>query len=104
MGTEYKTVAESVKVVESGIVYTRSGHSPYIDRTTKTWWEYDDKKQEYFDTGILVETGIIDAELSDTSTNPVQNKVITREVKTKISESSIKELKAIDIDAMWEAV
>lgn len=83
--------------------YTRDGHSPYIDSYTKTWFVYDDKLQKYVDTGIISEGDVqVDTELSDTSTNPVQNKVITKEVNQKVDEDNIKQLKAIDIDVLWE--
>ena len=30
--------------------------SPYIDETTKTWWEYNDTTKEYEDTGIAAKS------------------------------------------------
>ncbi len=33
-----------------------SGKSPYIDNTTKTWWEYNDTTKEYEDTGIAAKS------------------------------------------------
>ena len=33
-----------------------SGKSPYIDETTKTWWEYNDTTKEYEDTGIAAKS------------------------------------------------
>ena len=33
-----------------------SGKSPYIDDTTKTWWEYNDTTKEYEDTGIAAKS------------------------------------------------
>lgn len=83
--------------------YTRDGHSPYINDETKTWFVYDDKLQKYIDTGVISEGDVqVDTELSDISTNPVQNRVITKEVNQKVDEDNIKQLKAIDIDVLWE--
>ena len=94
----------SNKVVESNRVFTRNGHSPYIGADTSTWWVFDDKKQEYVDTGINAEAPVIivDPELSEESENPVQNKAVTKEVHAKVDEDDMKLLKVIDIDMLWE--
>ena len=93
----------SIKSTVKNQSYTRDGHSPYIDDETKTWVVYDDKLKKYIDTGIISEGDVhVDTELSDISTNPVQNKVITKEVNQKVDEDNIKQLKAIDIDVLWE--
>lgn len=99
-----ENTSSKVRLGESGQTFFRNGHSPYIDENTGTWWVYDDKQQKYVDTYVLAEMSKIDDELSLTSTNPVQNKVVTKEVNDKVDEEDIKELKAIDIDVLWEAL
>lgn len=100
-----ETSQPKVKLAESNQTFFRNGKSPYIDETTGTWWVFDDKSQCYVDTNIQAKTGVeVDSELSLTSYNPVQNKVVTKEVNDKVDEEDIKELKAIDIDVLWEAL
>lgn len=85
----------------------KPGKSPYIDPITKTWWVFDDKKQEYVDTGVYADASasiIIDDELSEESENPVQNKVVTIEVNSKVNNTEMKSINAIDIDMLWENI
>ena len=50
---------------------------PYPNSETSTWWVWDADSGAYKDTGVSVDSSItVDSELSDTSENPVQNKVI----------------------------
>ena len=50
---------------------------PYPNEETGTWWVWDADSGAYKDTGVSVDSSItVDSELSDTSENPVQNKVI----------------------------
>ena len=79
----------------------QKGRSPYIDETTGTWFVFDDTTQSYKDTGVKAEF-VIDDTLSDVSENPVQNKVVTKELQTKLAEQNIKQLLPIDIDVLWE--
>ena len=52
-------------------------HQPYPNEETGTWWVWDADSGAYKDTGVSVDSSItVDSELSDTSENPVQNKVI----------------------------
>ena len=52
-------------------------HQPYPNAETGTWWVWDADSGAYKDTGVSVGSSImVDSELSDTSENPVQNKVI----------------------------
>ena len=90
-----------VRVKESNQGFVRNGHSPYIDETTGTWFVFDDTTQSYKDTGVKAEF-VIDGTLSDASENPVQNKVVTKELQTKLAEQSIKQILPIDIDVLWE--
>ena len=101
-----ETRTGDLKVTESNHVFTRNGHSPYINTDTGTWMVYDDKKKEYVDTEVNAKATkiIMDTILSEESENPVQNKAITKEVNSKVDEEDIKELKAIDIDMLWEAL
>ena len=66
-----------VSVIMKGL----SGKSPYVNTTTMTWMVYDDDAKTWVDSGIRVDGGEVELEiddvLSNTSTNAVQNKVIT---------------------------
>lgn len=53
------------------------GKSPYIGENGD-WWEWDDEQTAFIDTGVQAQGSIaVDDVMSATSTNPVQNKVIT---------------------------
>ena len=94
---------DKVKIKSSEQGFIRNGHSPYIDETTMTWFEYDDKLQEYVDTGISAGTGsVVDDALSEESEHPVQNKVVTKELNSKLAEQSMKVINPIDIASIWE--
>lgn len=41
----------SLKVVQEP--FYRKGFSPFVNKQTGTWWEYDDDKKGFFDTGII---------------------------------------------------
>ena len=43
----------SLKVVEEP--FYRKGFSPFVNKETGTWWEYDDDKKGFFDTGIIAQ-------------------------------------------------
>ena len=59
------------------------GKSPYIGENGD-WWEWNDEQGAFIDTGVQAHGSIVvDYELSTTSTNPVQNKVITEELNKK---------------------
>lgn len=47
------TLTEQDVYAITGIAY-RPAHSPYANMETFTWWEYDDKLQQYVDTYILI--------------------------------------------------
>lgn len=49
-------------------------------------------------------TIIVDDELSTTSTNPVQNKVITNELNTKLDETDVQTLTNIEIQKIFNSV
>lgn len=77
-------------------VVTHNGKSPYIDPTTETWFEYDDKAQQYFDTGIVA-SGVsesvikalskkVDDNTSDIQTASHNISVVSDDVKTINSE------------------
>ena len=95
--------SDTVVPIRSSTPTVQKGRSPYINEETSTWFVFDDNAQMYVDTGVKASVDI-DAELSDESTNPVQNRVITKEVNTKIDDDDIKQLNAIDIDMLWEAL
>ena len=59
------------------------GKSPYIGENGD-WWEWDDEQGVFIDTGVQAQGSIaVDTSMSSTSTNPVQNKVITAAVNEK---------------------
>ena len=43
----------SLKVVKEP--FYRKGFSPFVNKETGTWWEYDDDKKGFFDTGIIAQ-------------------------------------------------
>lgn len=43
----------SLKVVKEP--FYRKGFSPFVHKQTGTWWEYDDDKKGFFDTGIIAQ-------------------------------------------------
>ena len=43
----------SLKVLEEP--FYRKGFSPFVHKQTGTWWEYDDDKKGFFDTGIIAQ-------------------------------------------------
>ena len=43
----------SLKVVQEP--FYRKGFSPFVNKQTGTWWEYDDDKKGFFDTGIIAQ-------------------------------------------------
>lgn len=43
----------SLKVVKEP--FYRKGFSPFVHKETGTWWEYDDDKKGFFDTGIIAQ-------------------------------------------------
>ena len=43
----------SLKVLEEP--FYRKGFSPFVNKETGTWWEYDDDKKGFFDTGIIAQ-------------------------------------------------
>ena len=43
----------SLKVLEEP--FYRKGFSPFVNKQTGTWWEYDDDKKGFFDTGIIAQ-------------------------------------------------
>lgn len=49
-------------------------------------------------------TIIVDDELSTTSTNPVQNKVITNELNTKLTNDDVQTLSNIEIQNIFKSV
>lgn len=49
-------------------------------------------------------TIIVDDELSTTSTNPVQNKVITNELNTKLTDDDVQTLSNIEIQNIFKSV
>ena len=54
-------------------------HQPYPNEETGTWWVWDIYADVYKDTGISFSSGgsvTVDNELSNTSENPVENRVI----------------------------
>ena len=79
----------------------QKGRSPYIDETTNTWFVFNDAIQSYVDTGVKAKV-IVDDTLSETSENPVQNKIITNEVNAKVNNDDMRILMPIDIDMLWE--
>lgn len=59
------------------------GKSPYIGENGD-WWEWDDEQTAFIDTGVQAQGSIaVDDVMSTTSTNPVQNKVITEALNEK---------------------
>ena len=59
------------------------GKSPYIGENGD-WWEWNDEQGVFIDTGVQAHGSIVvDYEMSLTSTNPVQNKVITEAINEK---------------------
>ena len=59
------------------------GKSPYIGENGD-WWEWNDEQGVFIDTGVQAQSSIaVDTAMSSTSTNPVQNKVITAAVNGK---------------------
>lgn len=59
------------------------GKSPYIGENGD-WWEWNDEQGVFIDTGVQAQGSIaVDYELSTTSTNPVQNRVITQALNQK---------------------
>lgn len=62
---EASTIINDVSTIDSigqfsiaigNLIKGDSGKSPYIDETTKTWWEYNDTTKEYEDTGIAAKS------------------------------------------------
>ena len=43
----------SLKVLEEP--FYRKGFSPFVNKQTGTWWEYDDDKKGFFDTGVIAQ-------------------------------------------------
>lgn len=43
----------SLKVLQEP--FYRKGFSPFVNKETGTWWEYDDDKKGFFDTGIIAQ-------------------------------------------------
>lgn len=43
----------SLKVLEEP--FYRKGFSPFVNKEMGTWWEYDDDKKGFFDTGIIAQ-------------------------------------------------
>lgn len=69
------------------------GKSPYIG-DNGNWWEWDDDESRFIDTGVRAQGSIaVDDVLSTTSTNPVQNKVITNALGQK--QNAISDLQQI---------
>ena len=61
-------------------------HQPYPNAETGTWWVWNADSGAYTDTGVSAGSSItVDSELSATSTNPVQNKVIKSALDAKLS-------------------
>ena len=59
------------------------GKSPYIGENGD-WWEWNDEQGVFIDTGVQAQGSIaVDTAMSSTSTNPVQNKVITESLGQK---------------------
>lgn len=59
------------------------GKSPYIGENGD-WWEWDDEQAAFIDTGVQAQGQVaVDVEMSTTSTNPVQNRVVTAAVNEK---------------------
>ena len=59
------------------------GKSPYIGENGD-WWEWNDEQGVFIDTGVQAQSSIaVDIAMSATSTNPVQNKVITEALNEK---------------------
>jgi len=59
------------------------GKSPYIGENGD-WFEWDDTEARFIDTGVQAQGQVaVDIELSLTSTNPVQNKVVTAAINEK---------------------
>lgn len=66
-----KALAAAIRAENAAI------RQPYPNAETSTWWVWDANSGAYKDTGVSVDSSItVDSELSDTSENPVQNKVI----------------------------
>ena len=59
------------------------GKSPYIGENGD-WWEWNDEQGVFIDTCVQAQSSIaVDIAMSATSTNPVQNKVITEALNEK---------------------
>ena len=59
------------------------GKSPYIGENGD-WWEWNDELGQFVDTMVQAQSSIaVDTEMSATSTNPVQNKVVTEAINAK---------------------
>ena len=59
------------------------GKSPYIGENGD-WWEWNDEQGVFVDTGVQAKGSVaVDIEMSATSTNPVQNRVITNALNQK---------------------
>lgn len=59
------------------------GKSPYIGENGD-WWEWNDEQAAFIDTGVQAQGQVaVDIEMSTTSTNPVQNRVVTAAVNEK---------------------
>ena len=65
-------------VTEIPALKGNNGKSPYIKNST--WWTYNDETDQWEDTGVSTSSVVTDSELSNTSANPVQNKVITEKL------------------------
>lgn len=65
-------------VTEIPALKGNNGKSPYIKNGT--WWTYNDETGQWEDTGVSTSSVVTDSELSNTSANPVQNKVITEKL------------------------
>ena len=64
------------------------GKSPYIGENGD-WWEWDDELGQFVDTMVQAQGQVaVDTEMSTTSTNPVQNRVVTAAVNAKYTKPS----------------
>lgn len=77
------------------------GKAPYIGENGN-WWEWDTTRNEFVDTSVQARTSVaVDDHLSESSTNPVQNSVVTEALGQKqatlISGTNIKTIGGVSI-------
>lgn len=98
-------VLDAAQKVEDATV-----HPPIIGNNGD-WWLWNFELSEYEDSGVSVTGGggssiIVDEELSETSENPVQNKVVTAALKDKASSThkhKIADLEDYVVDEVLDA-